>query len=150
MIKWNNVYVLVGFPDSSVGKESTCNAGNSSCDSWVGKIPWRRDRLPTPVFLDFPCGSVGKESACKQETWVQSLGWEDTMEKWKVTYCIILFWRIPWTVQFMGSQRVGHDWPTFTFTFHMLAGTSVQFSLSVVSNSFWQKHSSWLMMIPII
>ena len=32
--------------------------------SWVGKIHWRRDRLPTPVFLSFPCGSVGKESAC--------------------------------------------------------------------------------------
>ena len=33
-------------------------------NSWVGKIPWRRDRLPTPVFLGFPCGSAGKESAC--------------------------------------------------------------------------------------
>ena len=33
-------------------------------DSWVGNIRWRRDRLPTPVFLDFPCGSTGKESAC--------------------------------------------------------------------------------------
>ena len=32
-------------------------------NSWVGKIPWRRDRLPTLVFLGFPCGSVGKESA---------------------------------------------------------------------------------------
>ena len=31
---------------------------------WVGKIPWRRDKLPTPVFLDFPCGSAGKKSAC--------------------------------------------------------------------------------------
>ena len=31
---------------------------------WVSKIRWRRDRLPTPVFLGFPCGSVGKESAC--------------------------------------------------------------------------------------
>ena len=30
----------------------------------VGKIPWRRDRLPTPVFLGFPCGSAGKESTC--------------------------------------------------------------------------------------
>ena len=30
----------------------------------VGKIPWRRDRLPTPVFLDFPRGSDSKESAC--------------------------------------------------------------------------------------
>ena len=33
-------------------------------DSWIGKIHWRRDRLPTPVFLGFPCGSAGKESAC--------------------------------------------------------------------------------------
>ena len=29
-----------------------------------GEIPWRRDRLPTPVFLGFPCGSTGKESTC--------------------------------------------------------------------------------------
>ena len=27
-------------------------------------MPWRRDRLPTPVFLGFPCGSAGKESVC--------------------------------------------------------------------------------------
>ena len=31
---------------------------------WVKKICWRRDRLPTPVFLGFPCDSAGKESAC--------------------------------------------------------------------------------------
>ena len=31
---------------------------------WVGKICWRRDRLPTPVFLGSPCGSAGKESTC--------------------------------------------------------------------------------------
>ena len=33
-------------------------------NSWVGKICWRRDRLPTPVFLGFPDGSDGKEPAC--------------------------------------------------------------------------------------
>src|SRR5574337_668724 len=33
-------------------------------NSWVGKICWRRDRLPTPVFLGFPHGSDSKESAC--------------------------------------------------------------------------------------
>ena len=33
-------------------------------DSLVRKIPWRRDRLPIPVFLGFPCGSAGNESAC--------------------------------------------------------------------------------------
>ena len=33
-------------------------------DSWVGKIPWRRDRLPTQVFFGFLGGSAGKDSAC--------------------------------------------------------------------------------------
>ena len=36
-------------------------------DSCVGKIPWRRHRLPTPVFLGFLCGSAGKESVCNVE-----------------------------------------------------------------------------------
>ena len=33
-------------------------------DSWVRKIHWRRDRIPTPVFLGFLCGSAGKDTAC--------------------------------------------------------------------------------------
>ena len=37
-------------------------------DSWIRRIFWRRDSLPTPVFLAFPCGSVGKESTAMQET----------------------------------------------------------------------------------
>jgi len=43
------------------------------------------------------------------ETWVQYLGWEDPLEKGTATHSNILAWRIPWTVQSMGSQRVGHD-----------------------------------------
>ena len=42
------------------------------------------------------------------ETWVRSLGWEDPLEKGKATHSGILAWRFPWTVQSMGSQRVGH------------------------------------------
>ena len=57
------ILVTYCFPDSSVGKESTCNAGDPQFDSWVRKMCWRRDRLPA-VFLGFPCGSAGKESAC--------------------------------------------------------------------------------------
>ena len=45
-----------------VGKESACRRLWFS--SWEGKIPWRRDKLPTPVFLGFPGGWDGKESAC--------------------------------------------------------------------------------------
>ena len=48
------------------------------------------------------------------ETWVQSLGWEDPLEKEMATHSSILAWRMPWTeepggLQSMGSQRVGHD-----------------------------------------
>ena len=48
------------------------------------------------------------------ETQVQSLGWEDPLEKGMATHSSILAWRIPWTeepgrLQSMGSQRVGHD-----------------------------------------
>ena len=49
------------------------------------------------------------------ETWVWSLGWGDPWEKGKATHSSILAWRIPQTIQSMGSQRVGHHWATFTF-----------------------------------
>ena len=52
----------MGFPDSSIGKESTGNAGHPGSIPGVRKIHWRRDRLPTPVFLGYPCGSADKES----------------------------------------------------------------------------------------
>ena len=51
------------------------------------------------------------------ETWVWSLGWEDSLEKGIATHSSTLAWRIPWTVSSMGSQRVRHNWATFTFTF---------------------------------
>ena len=131
-------------------------------------ILWRRDRLPTPVFLGFACGSAGKESSCNEgdldsipglgrspgegkgyplqysglensmdcivhgvaksnlwasqvggsvvknlpamrKTWVQSLGWEDPLEKGKATHSSILAWRIPQILKSMGSQKVGRN-----------------------------------------
>ena len=51
------VAIIQGFPNSSVGKESACNAGETSL------VP-RRDKLPSPILLGFPDGSAGKESAC--------------------------------------------------------------------------------------
>ena len=55
-----------------------------------------------------------KNLLTRQEAWVQSLGWEDPLEKRMATYSSILAWRLPWTeepgrLQSMGSQRVGHD-----------------------------------------
>ena len=45
----------------------------------------------------------------KLKTPVQFLGWENPLEKGKATHSSILAWIIPWTVKYMGSQRVGHD-----------------------------------------
>ena len=55
------------------------------------------------------------------ETWVQSLGWKDLLEKEVATRSTILAWKIPWAeepgrLQSMGLKRVRHDF-TFTFTF---------------------------------
>ena len=78
--------------------------------------------IHTHTYWGFPGGSDGKESACNAGSLVQSLGWEDPMEKGLATHSSILAWSISWTeeagvVQSMGSQRVRHDWATNTFTF---------------------------------
>ena len=43
-----------------------------------------------------------KNMPSMQETWVQSLGWEDSLEKGIATHSSILAWRIPWTIQSLG------------------------------------------------
>ena len=54
----------MGFPDSSVGKESICNAGDPSSIPMSGRSTGEWIGYPTPIFLGFPCGSGGKECAC--------------------------------------------------------------------------------------
>ena len=61
-----------------------------------------------------PGGSDGKESACNAETWVQSMGQEDPLEKGMATHSSILAWSISWTeepggLQSMGVARVRHE-----------------------------------------
>ena len=69
--------------------------------------PW----LPTMASHG---GTVVKNLPAMQETWVQSLGQEEPLEKETATRSSILAWKIPWTeelggLQSMGLQRVGHD-----------------------------------------
>ena len=68
-------------------------------------------------WADHKDAQLVKNLPAIQETWVRFLGWEDPLEKGKATHSCILAWRIPRTVQSMGSHRVRHDWVTFTFTF---------------------------------
>ena len=63
--------------------------------------------------------------------WVQSLGWEDPLEKDMATYSSILAWRIPWTEEpsrLKESQRVRHDWVTDMFTVIILIVNKKVFS----------------------
>ena len=75
-----------------------------------------------------------------RETWVRSLGWEDPLEKGKgkATHSSIMAQRIPWTVWSTGSQRVGHDWATFT-SLHLG---------SLVSQRWTFKHSHLCVLSP--
>ena len=80
-------------------------------DSWVRKIPWRRDRLPTPLFLGFPCGSAGKDSTRSVgdlETWV----WKNPWRRERLT--TTAFW--PREFHRLYSPW-GHKESDMTFTF---------------------------------
>ena len=74
-------------------------------------------RLPGAPALFFETSLVAQMVKCvrtMRETWVQSLGREDLLEKEMSTHSNILAWKIPWMeepgrLQSMGLQRVGHD-----------------------------------------
>ena len=73
---------------------------------------------PTPVLIRASLvAQMVKNLPVMQETWVQSLGWEDLLKEGMATHSSVFAWRIPWTeepggLQSMGSQRLGHDWVT--------------------------------------
>ena len=101
----------------SDSKESACNAGDTSLILGSGRCAEERIGYPLQYFWTSLVAQLVKNLPTMWETWVWSLSWGDPLEKGKATRSSILAWRIPWTIQFMGSQRVGYDWATFTFTF---------------------------------
>ena len=62
---------------------------------------------PCLLFGDFPGGSVVKNPSVIQETWVQSLGWQDSLEMEMATHSIILAWEILWKEEPGGLQSMG-------------------------------------------
>ena len=86
------------FPDSSVGKESACNAGDSGWIPGLGRSAREGIGYPLQYSWTSPVAQLVKNLPAMWETWVQSLGWEDPLEKRKATHASILAWRIPWTV----------------------------------------------------
>ena len=86
-------YVYVGFPHSSVGKESACNAGDPGSIPGSGRSPGEEIGYPLQYSWASLVAQLVKNLPTMRETWVQSLGWEDPLEKEKATHSSILSWR---------------------------------------------------------
>ena len=71
----------MGFPDSSVSKESACNAGHPSLIPGSGRSAGERIGYPFQYSLAFLVAQLVKNPPALQETWVRSLGCEDPLEK---------------------------------------------------------------------
>ena len=120
----------MGFPDSSVGKESAYDAGDLGSIPGSGKFPEEGIGYPLQYSWASFVAQLVKNPPTGQEIWIRSLGGEDALEKGKATslslfsfhalekgmaaHSSILAWRIPGTTEpgglpSMGSHRVGHD-----------------------------------------
>ena len=109
-----NIFDLLqfwGFPDSSVGKESACNAGDPG--SIPGSRRSARERIGYPLLYSWASlvAQLVKNLSVKWETWLWYLNWEDPLEKGTG----ILAWRIPWTIY--STRGPKESVTTFAFTF---------------------------------
>ena len=90
-----NPYLKKGFPSSSAGKESACNAGGSSSIPGLGRSPGEGTGHPLQYSWASLITQTGKTPPAMWEIWVRSLGWEDPLEEGMATHSSILAWRIP-------------------------------------------------------
>ena len=86
------------FSDSSVGKESACNAGGPSSIPGLGRSAGEGIGYPLKYYWASLVAQLVKNMPAIWETWVRFLGWEDPLEKGRATHSSNLTWRISWTV----------------------------------------------------
>ena len=101
--------LLQGFPESSVGKESTCTAGHPGLIPRLGRSSGEGIGYSLQYSWASLVAQLLNNLPVMREICVQPLGWKDLLEKGKVTHSSILAWRIQWSVCSMGSQRAGHN-----------------------------------------
>ena len=116
---------------TSVGKESTYIAGDPGLIPGLGRCPGEGTGYPLQYSWAFLVAQLVKNLPAMWETWVQSLCWEDSLEKGKATHSSILTWRIPWSVQPIVLQRVRYSWVTFI---HMAKNHNRPFYLNSSGN----------------
>ena len=125
---------LRGFPDSSVGKESTCNAGDPGPIPGLGRSAEEGIGYPLQYSSASLVAQLVKNPPAVWETWVRSLVWEDPLEKGKATHSSILAWKIPW-ITVHGVTKTLTRLSDFHLSHHY-AIWSHWYTLT--SNSFWK------------
>ena len=95
----------MGFPGSSAGKESACNAGDPSSIPGSGRSAGEGINYPLQYSWASLVAQLVKNLPAMWEMWVWSLGWEDPLEKETASHSSTLDWRIPWTVLWIGESH---------------------------------------------
>ena len=104
---WATNTFTLGFPGSSAGKESVCNAGGPGSIPGLGRGPGEGISYPLQYSLASLVAQLIKNLPAIQETWVQSLGWEDPLEEgWQLTP-VFLPGESPWAEEPGGLQSMG-------------------------------------------
>ena len=89
---------FLGFPSGSAGRESACNVGDLGSIPELGRSPGEGKGYPLQDSWVSLVAQLVENPPAMWETSVQSLGWEDPLEKGKATHSSTLAWRIPWTI----------------------------------------------------
>ena len=88
----------MGFPGSSTGKESACNAGDPGLIPGLGRSTGEGINYPLQYSWASLVAQLVKNMPAMRDTWVRSLGWEDSLEKGTVPHFSILAWKILQTI----------------------------------------------------
>ena len=89
------ITVFLGFPHSSVDKESACNAGDLGSIPWLGRYPGGWIGYPLQYSWASQMAQMVKNPPGMQETQIRSMGCKDPLEEGMATYSIILAWKMP-------------------------------------------------------
>ena len=95
------------FPGGSDGKESACNAGDLGSVPGLGRSPGERIGYSLQHSWAYLVAQTVKNLPAMQETWVQSLGWEEPLKEGMATHSSILPGESPWTEEPGGLQSMG-------------------------------------------
>ena len=85
-----SAYACMGFPNSSLGKESACGTGDADSIPGSGRSPGEGIDYPLQYPLASLVAQLVTNLPAMKETWIQSLGWEDPLEKGKATRSCVL------------------------------------------------------------